>query len=428
MKKKVLLIGSGGREHALAWKIQQSSHLDTLYIAPGNAGTMHLGQNVAIEATDISALVDFAKTNSIDLVVVGPDDPLSMGIVDAFHAVEIPVFGPTKAAARLESSKAFAKDFMRRNGIPTARYEIFTDFESAVAYVEEHPYPLVIKASGLALGKGVVIAENKEEALVALRQSMVEKLFGDAGTTVVIEEFLVGPEVSIHVFSDGKTWRLFPSSQDHKRAHEDDKGLNTGGMGTVAPLPFVSRELLALIDEKIVTPTLRAMATEGMPFVGVLFPGLMLTKEGPKVLEFNTRFGDPETQSYMRLLDTDIIDIFDACTRSALHTVDIRWKKLFACNIVIASGGYPGKYEKGIEINGIANASNHDGVVVFHAGTVEKDGKIVTNGGRVLGVSALAQTLPEALKSAYEAVSKIHFAAMQYRKDIGKKAMVTERM
>ena len=427
MKKKVLLIGNGGREHALAWKLCQSPRLEKLYIAPGNAGTAELGENLPhIAASNIKELVAFAKENVIDFVVVGPDDPLSLGVVDAFQAEGISIFGPTQAAARLEWSKSFAKDFMARHDIPTARYGTFTDFESAIAYVDEENYPLVIKANGLALGKGVIIVQTKHEALTTLREMMVDKIFGDAGNEVVIEEFLVGVEISIHAFSDGKTWRLFPSSQDHKRAHDDDKGLNTGGMGTISPLPFVSLELLEQIDREIVTPTLTAMAEEGHPFAGILYPGIIVTADGPKVIEFNVRFGDPEAQSYMRLLETDLLDIFEACAGGTLESIAIHWKHASACTVVIASAGYPGAYEKGQVITDIDLAEKMADVVVFHAGTKNINGELVVSGGRVLGVSACAPTLPEAIRKAYAGVDKVYFPGKQYRKDIGKKALVTE--
>ncbi len=420
----VLLIGSGGREHALAWKIAQSPLLEKLYIAPGNAGTAELGENVHIAASDITELLTFAKEKRVDFVVVGPDDPLSLGIVDAFRVENIPIFGPTKAAAKLEWSKAFAKEFMIRHNVPTARYGTFTSFEEAVAYADDEEYPLVIKASGLALGKGVVIAQTRHEALETLREMMVDKIFGDAGNEVVIEEFLVGTEISIHALSDGKTWKLFPSSQDHKRAHDDDQGLNTGGMGVVSPLPFISVEMLARIDAEIIAPTIAGMAEEDVPFTGLLYPGIILTEDGPKVIEYNARFGDPETQAYMRLLESDLLPVLKACALGTLGDTDMTWKKEYACNIVLASGGYPGAYEKGKEITGVHDADMTEGVVVFHAGTRQEGHMLATNGGRVFGVSAVGSTLQEALQNAYEAVDKIHYWGKQYRKDIGKKALL----
>ena len=423
MSLQVLLIGSGGREHALAWKLAESPRLGKLYIAPGNAGTAECGENVHIAASDIHGLLTFAKEKSIDFVIVGPDDPLALGIVDAFRKEGILIFGPTQAAAKLEWSKAYAKEFMLRHDIPTARYETFHNFEKAVAYADNESYPLVIKASGLALGKGVVIAETRHEALETLREMMVDKIFGDAGNEVVIEEFLTGWEISIHALSDGNTWRLFPSSQDHKRAHDDDKGLNTGGMGTISPVPFITMEMLARIDEEIIKPTLQGMAKDGIPFTGLLFPGIIITEDGPKVIEYNARFGDPETQVYMRLLDSDLLDLLEACARGTLETIDIHWKHEYACNIVLASGGYPGAYEKGKEITGVGEANVVDGVKVFHAGTQYGTDGVVTAGGRVFGVSALAPKLHDALEKAYTAIDHIHFWGKQYRKDIGKKAM-----
>jgi phosphoribosylamine--glycine ligase len=427
MKKKVLLIGGGGREHAIAWKLSQSPLLEKLYIAPGNAGTMSLGENVNIPASDIKDLVHFAKTEKIDFVFVGPDDPLAIGIVDAFMAVDIPAFGPSKAAARLESSKAFAKDFMKRHNIPTAKYAVFSDFEAAVSYTDRQTFPLVIKANGLALGKGVIIVHSKDEALTTLRRILLDKVFGDSGNEVVIEECMEGPEFSVHAFSDGTAIRIFPASQDHKRVHDGDEGPNTGGMGVVAPLPFVSNELLARIDKEIITPTIEGMAKEDAPFIGILYPGIMLTKEGPKVIEYNVRFGDPECQAYMRLLESDLLAIALACVDGKLGEMDILWKKMFACNIVVAASGYPGGYEKGEIISNIEQAEKIPSVIVFHAGTKMEQNKLVSSGGRVLGVSCLATTLPEAIKNAYEAISKITFSGKQFRSDIGKKALITPR-
>ncbi|MBP6884578.1 MAG: phosphoribosylamine--glycine ligase [Candidatus Pacebacteria bacterium] len=428
-KRNVLLIGGGGREHALAWKLSQSQLLEKLYIAPGNGGTGSLAENVPIPASDIKGLVQFARTHKIDFVFVGPDDPLALGIVDAFEAVNIPIFGPSKLASQLESSKAFAKDFMMRHSIPTSRYAVFSDFESAVSYADRQTYPIVIKASGLALGKGVIIVKTKDEALETLRRIFVEKVFGDSGNEVVIEEFMEGVEFSVHAFSDGQTIRIFPASQDHKRAHEGDEGPNTGGMGVVAPVPFVSNELLSRIDREIITPTIKGMAEEKIPFVGILYPGIMVTREGPKVIEYNVRFGDPEAQAYMRLLETDLLAIAIACVEGRLKEIDIKWKHMFACNIVIAANGYPSAYEKGEHIGNIEEAERISGVVVFHAGTkIDTSGALVSSGGRVLGVSCLSTSLPEALKLAYEAVTKILYSGKRYRSDIGKKALITPKI
>lgn len=422
-KQNILIVGGGGREHAVGWKVKQSPRCGALYFAPGNAGTAELGTNIAIDATDILGLIEFAKATSINLTLALPDDPLSLGIVDSFEAVGLRIFGPTKEASQLESSKAFAKHFMESHNLPTASFKTFTSYPAAEEYLNTQAFPLVIKASGLALGKGVVICQDIAEARATLDSMLVQKTFGDAGSVVVIEEFMTGPEISTHAFSDGQTYKLFPISQDHKKAGEGDTGLNTGGMGTITPLPFVDQELLATIENQIVAPTLDAMQKSGAPFKGVLYPGLMLTPTGPKLLEYNARFGDPETQIYMRLLETDLLDIVDACIDQTLHELDITWSTMAACNIVLASGGYPGKYEKGKVISGIADAEADPDIIVFHAGTIMNEGQLVTNGGRVLGVSAVAPTLQEALDKAYSAIPKISFEGMQYRTDIGKKAL-----
>jgi phosphoribosylamine--glycine ligase len=422
-KQNILIIGGGGREHAVGWKVKQSPRCGGLYFAPGNAGTAELGINVAIQATDILSLIEFVKTNSITLTLALPDDPLSLGIVDAFRAVGLRIFGPTKEASQLESSKAFSKHFMESHNLPTATFKTFTSYPAAEEYVRTQKFPLVIKASGLALGKGVVICQDIAEALQTLDNMFIKKIFGDAGSVVVIEEFMTGPEISVHAFSDGNTYKVFPVSQDHKKVGEGDTGLNTGGMGTITPLPFVDQTLMATIETQIIAPTLEAMNKASAPFEGVLYPGLMLTPSGPKILEYNARFGDPETQIYMRLLETDLLDIVDACIDKKLHEINIAWKNLAACNIVLASGGYPGSYEKGKIISGITEAQALPDIVVFHAGTARTGDMLVTNGGRVLGVSATGATLQEALDKAYEAVSKISFEGMQYRKDIGRKAL-----
>jgi phosphoribosylamine--glycine ligase len=419
-KLKILIIGSGGREHAIGWKVAQSERAGRVFFAPGNAGTAELGTNIDIFATDIAKLVEFAKKEKIDLTLALPDDPLALGIVDAFQIQNLRIWGPSKMASELEWSKAFAKDFMKRHNILTAKHEVFNDFEKAKVYIEKHSLPIVVKASGLALGKGVIIAQTKEEAMEALQEILVDKIFGSSGNEVVIEEYLEGTEISIHALSDGKSWKMLPASQDHKRIYDGDAGPNTGGMGTIAPLPFVDDALMAQIEKEIVAPAIIGMAKEGKPFVGCLYPGIMLTKEGPKVFEFNSRFGDPEAQTYMRLLETDILDIFDACIDGKLEDLKIEWNNLYACNIALASSGYPGKYEKGKIISGIEKAEENKNIVVFHAGTTTKDGNLVTNGGRVLGVSATGKNLKEALATAYDAIAKIKFEGMQYRKDIGK--------
>jgi len=333
------------------------------------------------------------------------------------------IFGPTKNAAQIEWSKAFSKDFMRRHNLPTARFEIFNNFEKAKEYVAKQFFPIVIKASGLALGKGVIICQNLEEANEALENMLVKKSFGDSGNEVVIEEFLIGLEISIHAFTDGKNYSLFPPSQDHKKIGENDTGLNTGGMGTIAPLPFITTELMKDIEKNIVAPTIEKISVDGNSFLGLLYPGLILTKNGPKILEYNARFGDPETQTYMRLLDTDILDIFNACVDGKLAEQEIKWKNVSACTIVLASGGYPGNYEKGKIISGIKEAEKENDIVIFHAGTKVVRQDLTTNGGRVLGVSAVGNTLKDALAKAYKAIEKISFEGMQYRKDIGQKAL-----
>jgi phosphoribosylamine---glycine ligase len=422
-KQKILIIGSGGREHAIGWKIKQSPMCGELYFAPGNAGTAEIGINIDIKATDIKALIEFVKKEKVDLTLAIPDDPLALGIVDEFQKEGLKIFGPTKNAAQLESSKAFSKNFMASHNLPTAKFKVFTDYDKALEYINEQNLPIVIKASGLALGKGVIIAETKEEAQKALEDILIKKIFGVAGEEVVIEEFLTGPEISIHAFSDGKSYSIFPTSQDHKRAGDGNTGLNTGGMGTIAPLPFITNELLNNIEKIIVAPTLSGMDADKNTFSGVLYPGLMLTKDGPKILEYNVRFGDPETETYMRLLETDLLEIINACVDQKLDKIKIKWGSGYACTIMLASGGYPGSYEKGKMIKGIMEAEKNKNVIVFHAGTKIENSNLVTNGGRVLGVSAVGVNLKEALETAYEAISKISFEGMQYRKDIGKGAI-----
>ncbi len=419
----ILLIGSGGREHALAWKLKQSPRVEQLYIAPGNAGTATLGQNVAIGVMEFDTLTAFALENNIDFTVVGPDDPLVAGIVDAFVAKGLRVWGPSKAAAQLEGSKAFSKALMRDAGIPTARFDVFTDYEAARAGLASYALPVVVKASGLALGKGVYICTTIEEAELALKEMMIDKIFKDSGSEVVIEEFLIGREISVHALCDGKDFMLFPPSQDHKRALENDQGKNTGGMGTIAPLPFVSDIEMQQIAEQVVRPTLAEMQKRGTPFVGLLYPGLMMTADGPKVLEYNARFGDPETQVYMRLLETDLLDLLEASESGSLATVAPSWKSGAAANIVLASGGYPGEYQKGMPITGIEEAEKDANVKVFHAGTKMEGAQLVTNGGRVLGVSAIGLTLKDALATAYAAAGKIQFEGKQLRRDIGAKSL-----
>ena len=419
----VLLIGSGGREHALAWKMAQSPRVKKIYFAPGNGGTRQFGENIQIPATASEKLAQFAQEKSIDLTIVGPDDPLALGIVDAFKARGLRIFGPIKRAAQLEASKAFAKQFMSEAGVPTAEFAVFTDYKQALKYVREKDAPIVIKASGLALGKGVFVCSALTEAEEALKQIMVDKMFGDAGSQVVIEEFLDGPEISIHAISDGKDYAVLPPSQDHKRVGEGDTGPNTGGMGTIVPVPWISTDMMKLIDDSVLRPTFESLEYRGAPFTGVLYPGLKITSKGPRVLEFNTRWGDPEAQVYMRLMKSDIIDIFEACVDGKLKKEPIEWNPGFAVNIVLTSAGYPDKYEKGFPIWHIEEAEQIPGVVVFHAGTTYTDGIVKTSGGRVLGVSAVGDSLKEALKRAYKAAEIIQYEGKYYRTDIGAKSL-----
>lgn len=421
MDKKVLIIGSGGREHAIGWKLKQSHQVSHIYFSPGNAGTAQIGTNILLDLNIHRTVIDFAKKNNIDLVVVTPDDPLADGMVDSLSASGIASFGPTKAAAEIEWSKSYAKQLMKEENIPTASFETFNDYDSAISYVKKQTFPLVIKASGLALGKGVVIAHTITEAQEALTDIMVKKIHKEAGNHVVIEEFLTGKEVSFHAFCDGTSAAVFPTAQDHKQIYDNDQGPNTGGMGTIAPVPWVTKELVDEVKETIILPILQSLKKRNRPFKGCLYPGLMITKNGPKVLEFNARFGDPETQSYMRLLKTDIYELFNACIEGNLSKVTIEWEQKSACCIVMASVGYPASSQKGIPITGIENAEKEDDILVFHAGTTLKERILVTNGGRVLGVTATGKTLDEALKKSYKAVKKIKFAGAQYRTDIGRR-------
>lgn len=421
----VLVVGSGGREHALAWKIKQSPRIGKLYVAPGNPGTAAIAENVPIGVMEFEKLAQFAKEKQIGLSVIGPDDPLAGGIVDVFEQHGLRVFGPRKNAAQIEASKAFAKAFMTDAKIPTAKFRTFTEPTAAVSYVQAEGMPIVIKASGLALGKGVYICNTLDEAKKAIDEIMVQKVHKDAGNEVVIEEFLVGEEFSIHALTGGVSHILFPPSQDHKRALEGDKGANTGGMGVIAPVPWVTPEVMAHIETQIVTPSLEHFNKIGVQYKGLLYPGLMMTQSGPKVLEYNARFGDPETQVYMRLLRSDVLDVLEGSADIDLTNAarSIEWHGGYAVNIVLASGGYPETYEKGFEITGIEEAEKIESVVVFHAGTALVDGKLVTAGGRVLGVSAVGGSLKQALDRAYEAADKIQFQGKYYRKDIGAKAL-----
>lgn len=418
---KVLMIGSGGREHALIRKLLESPRVTKLYCAPGNGGISRDAVCENIPVMDKEKMVAFAKDNAIDLVFVAPDDPLAAGMVDAMKEAGIRAFGPNAKAAVIEASKVFSKNLMKKYGIPTAEYEVFSNSSDAVKYIESrNEVPVVVKADGLALGKGVIIAQTIEEAKDAVYSIMEDKKFGDSGNKVVIEEFLTGPEVSVLSFTDGKTVKPMVSSKDHKRAYDNDQGLNTGGMGTISPNPYYTDELAKQCQETIFDPTVKAMATEGRPFKGCLYFGLMMTPKGPKVIEYNARFGDPEAQVVLPRLDTDLMDIIDAVIDERLDEIDIKWKDEAAACVVMASGGYPESYKKGIEITGLDSKGQVDGATVYHAGTVYKDNKFYTNGGRVLGVTAIAPTLDEALDKAYSAVSKINFDGAHYRKDIGR--------
>ena len=422
----VLLVGSGGREHSLAWKLKQSPRLGKLYIAPGNGGTRACGENVPIEAMEFEKLAQFAEERKIGLTVCSVDNPLADGIVDFFQFRGLRIWGPTKAAAQIEWSKAFAKQLMRDASIPTADFAVFTNHDEALRYVHEKGVPIVVKASGLALGKGVAICRTVREAEVALKEIMLDRVFKDSGTEVVIEKYIEGQEVSVHALSDGKTYAMFPVSQDHKTIGEGDTGKNTGGMGVVAPLPWVDADMMRDIEERVVRPTLDALSAHGSKYSGVLYPGLMMSGGMPRVLEYNARFGDPECQVYMRLLKSDILDLFEACVDGTLDKQKLEWNSGFAVNIVLASGGYPDEYKKGFPISGVEEAEKISGVVVFHAGTQIMDvghPYIATSGGRVLGVSAVGDTLKEALDQAYEAVDKVHFEGKYYRRDIGTKAL-----
>ena len=413
---KVLVVGSGGREHAIVWALSKSPRVTELYCAPGNAGIAQLATCVPVGATDVDAMVNWAKENKMDFVVVAPDDPLALGMVDALEQAGIPAFGPRKNAAIIEASKAFSKELMRKYHIPTAKYSTFTDMDEAIAYIREQGAPIVVKADGLALGKGVTVAATVEEAVDAVKAMMEDNKFGASGSTVVIEECMTGPEVTVLCFADGEHISPMPSSQDHKRAYDGNQGPNTGGMGAISPTSSYTPEIAERCRKEIFEPTMAAMKAEGRPFQGVIYFGLMLTPEGPKVVEYNARFGDPECQALLMRLDTDLMDIFEACVRGTLDQLDIRWKGEAACCLVLASGGYPLSYEKGKVITGLEDVQN---AVVFHAGTAEKDGQIVTNGGRVLGVTALGTDLDTAIQNAYQAAKPIHFDQMHFRTDIG---------
>jgi phosphoribosylamine--glycine ligase len=420
---KVLVVGGGGREHALVWKISQSPKVTKIYAAPGNAGIAEIAECAPIKADDIPGLLAFARARAVDLTVVGPEGPLSMGIVDEFTGAGLRVFGPSRKAAELEASKRFSKDLMKKYQIPTAEYEAFTDKAEAAAYVQKKGAPIVVKADGLAAGKGVVVAETVEEALKALDLIMTEKAYGAAGDRVIIEECLRGEEASFMAFSDGRTVVPMASSQDHKRVFDLDKGPNTGGMGAYSPAPVVTRQLERAVMDTIMIPTVRAMEKEGRLFKGVLYAGLMILNGEAKVLEFNARFGDPETQPVMARLDTDLVEIIEAILDERLSALTIRWKPESAVCIVMASGGYPGNYEKGREISGLDKAAAIKDVMVFHSGTAMKNGAFVTDGGRVLGVTGLGSTVAVAIKNAYQGAREIRFDGAHYRGDIGARAL-----
>lgn len=426
---KILVIGSGGREHAIVRKLKESPKAEKIYCAPGNGGIACDAECVPISAMDREGILAFARENAVDFVFVAPDDPLAAGMVDTLEAAGFPCFGPSAKAAEIESSKVFSKDLMKKYGIPTADYEVFTSADSALAYIRaQGRYPAVIKADGLALGKGVVIAQNEREAEEALHSIMEDKIFGASGSRVVVEEFLTGPEVSVLAFTDGKAMKPMVSSKDHKRAYDGDKGPNTGGMGAISPNPFYTEELARQCMDTIFLPTMEAMNAEGRKFKGCLYFGLMLTPEGPKVIEYNSRFGDPETQVVLPRLKTDLVEILTAVAEERLSELDIQWSEKACACVVMASGGYPGSYPKGIEIHGLDENGQAPGAFVFHAGTKLEAGappeerRFLTNGGRVLGVTALGDTVEEALKRSYAAVDAISFEGAMYRKDIGKTA------
>lgn len=418
---KVLVIGGGGREHAICWKIAKSPKVDALYCAPGNAGIAEYATCVNIGVMEFEKMADFAEKEAFDLVVVGPDDPLAAGLVDVLEARGLRVFGPRKNAAILEGSKAFSKDLMKKYGIPTAAYETFHSPEAALAYLETAPVPIVLKADGLALGKGVLICSTREEAKEGVKTLMLDKQFGSAGDCIVVEQFMTGREVSVLSFVDGKTIKIMTSAQDHKRAKDGDKGLNTGGMGTFSPSPFYTKEVDEYCKKHIYQATVDAMAAEGREFKGIIFFGLMLTADGPKVLEYNARFGDPETQVVLPRMKNDIVDVFEACIDGTLDKIDLEFEDNAAVCVVLASDGYPEHYDKGLPITGLENFKDKDGYYVFHAGSrFDSEGRILTNGGRVLGVTATGKDLKEARVNAYAATNWVSFANKYMRHDIGK--------
>jgi phosphoribosylamine---glycine ligase len=423
--QRVLIIGAGAREHALAWKLLRSRELGRLYVAPGNGGTEAIADNVPIKPTDIRGLLDFATAQGIDLTIVGPDDALALGVVDAFRSAGLRAYGPTRAAARVETSKVFGKKLMASRCIPTARYETFTDLDSATQYVKAQAFPLVVKASGPAYGRGSYIAQDLPEATRALEQIMAERIYGEAGSSVLIEEHLTGQEVSVHAFCDGRQAVLFPPAQDHKRIGTGDTGPNTGGMGAYAPVPWAGQDLMGNVRDRVVDPVMAELAAQGAPFTGTLYPGLMVSGQETKVLEFNARFGDPETQCYLPLLDSDLLGILTACAGGGLLRDEVRWNTKTALTVVLASDGYPGRYQTGLPIAGVAEAEALPDIFIFHAGTRRVGGRLLTSGGRVLDVTAVAGNLADAQRKAYAAVRLISFEGMQYRTDIGDKALLT---
>jgi phosphoribosylamine--glycine ligase len=424
--RNILIIGSGGREHALAWKIAQSEQVGRIYVAPGNAGTewparagWAAAENVPIDSDDFAALISFSQDNQIDLTVVGPEVPLAAGIVDSFQAAGLVIFGPSQAAAQLEASKAFAKAFMADHNIPTAAYATFNQYEPARSYLAELAGPVVVKASGLAAGKGVIICQDTAEAQAALQSIMLDREFGEAGDQVVIESCLAGPELSIMAFTDGQTVVPLPPARDHKRVFDNDEGPNTGGMGAYAPVLELDPALLETVQQTVLQPAVDGLAAMGRPYQGVLYAGLMLTQDGPMVLEFNCRFGDPETQVLMPLLDSDLVEVMLACIEGRLGETAVRFHSGACATVVMASEGYPGRYPKGRPISGVEEANSLEGVAVFQAGTMQEDGRLLTDGGRVLAVSALADDLSAALRQAYRGVEQIDFAGAHCRRDIG---------
>lgn len=422
---KILIIGSGGREHALGWKLKQSPQVKKIYFTPGNPGTKQIGENIAIESTDIKKLLKFANDNKIDLTVVGPETPLVLGIADVFRKEKLKIIGPSKCASQIESSKTFAKQLMKKYKIPTAKYFSFNNFDLAKKHLEHTKYPVVIKTDGLCLGKGVAVCKNRKEAEIFLKQLIIDKIFGEAGEKIIIEECLYGQEISFMVITDGKDFQSFSTSQDHKRLLDSDRGPNTGGMGAYTPVPFVDEKLIKQIEREIVIPTIKGMAKEGCLYQGILYPGLILTKEGPKVLEYNCRFGDPETQPLMMQLESDLVEIFLSQQKKKLKNKKLVFKKGFSVGVVLTSKGYPGNYKKGEQIFGLDKVKD-EGVQIFHAGTKELNKKIVTNGGRILTVTFHDKLLTEAIKKTYQLIGKksIHFKGMQYRRDIGRKGLL----